>query len=181
VEYSKLCRYCQSSNPDIAQFCVNCGKNLGGVKTKFDALKRKMSHQAKEKLEGLRTSLDARINQYLNRLDTNDDLKVGNVSIPDSKRESIRNALLSFQERIGGEPETTLEFQEWLKDLPERIENERCIVCFGGWGKTDELVVCKHCQSGGHKVHLEKWIINQNSCPLCRQRLNKNDLITVYV
>jgi hypothetical protein len=168
-------------NPDIAQFCVNCGKNLGGVKTKFNALKRKMSHQAKEKLERLRISLDSKINQYLHSIDQQDGLKIGNVSIPDSKKESIRNALLSFQERIAVEAESTTEFQEWLKDLPERIENERCIVCFGKWEKTDELVVCKHCQSGGHKDHLEKWILNQNSCPLCRQGLNKNDLIVIYL
>ena len=54
MEYSKLCVHCQSPNPDIAQFCVNCGKNLSGVKTRINALKRKVSHQAKGKLEEFR-------------------------------------------------------------------------------------------------------------------------------
>ncbi|MHA2250397.1 MAG: RING finger domain-containing protein [Candidatus Kariarchaeaceae archaeon] len=175
------CKNCDADNLIKARFCQQCGYGLTGLRGKISAMKQKIEYQAKEKIEEIRKGLDGRIQEYLHRLDDSEEMKVGSITIPESKRDTVRNALLSFQDRIGGDQEVELseEFQHWLNDLPQRLDQQNCIICFSKWQEQEDIVVCRHCQSGGHRSHLDNWLVSNHICPLCRATITKRDLITV--
>ena len=177
----KTCPNCSAENLEKARYCHNCGSSLTRLKGRIGALKQKIEYRTREKLENIRNRLDSQINNYLLRLDKPEEFKIGSVSVPETKRDDVRNALLSFQEKIGGSlhVETSEEFQQWLKDLPNMLDQQKCLVCFVNWKINDEIVVCKHCQSGGHRDHLENWVVSRNLCPLCRKSISRSDLILV--
>lgn len=176
---SKICPNCSAENLQNARYCQNCGKSLSGLKGKIGAFKQRMEYQAREKYDIVKGKVDNKISEYLVELDTPEP-KIRNRKIPDSKRDSIRNALLSFQDKMGTvQTQPTAEFNVWLNDLPNMLDDQKCLVCFGKWETDDDIVVCVHCQSGGHRTHLENWVTSKNLCPLCRQNISKRDLLTV--
>ncbi|MHA2098327.1 MAG: hypothetical protein ACW99A_06545 [Candidatus Kariarchaeaceae archaeon] len=163
-------------------FCPNCGNNLGGVKTRINSMKKRLQYSVKTKVDQVKQSLDRQISDYLVRLDTEKEMQVGSVKIPEERKDSIRNALLNFQTKLGNQTVTSEEFNKWMEDLDKRLDEEKCIVCFQNWvGSTTTIVVCKHCRSGGHDDHLRGWVRDNRFCPLCRQTISVTDLITIDI
>lgn len=145
-------------------------------------MKKRLEHNVRTKVENIKESLDRQISGYLNQIDNNEELVVGGVKVPENKKEGIKNALTNFQSKLGHETLTDEEFSVWMQDLQARIDDEKCIVCFQKWRDTStDVVVCKYCQSGGHKDHLSGWVKQNKFCPLCRHSLRENELITIDV
>ncbi len=71
-----------------------------------------------------------------------------------------------------------IEYNEWLENLDKRLEENICVVCFQGLTESDigDIVICPHCQAGGHADHLLRWVNDKHTCPLCRSTLNSNEL-----
>lgn len=178
----KVCPNCNAVNEDTYKFCKDCGYDLSSRRDRLRGFSANVKMRANEKLDSIKKGLDSRISNYLQRLDDPAKIKIGNIRIPDSERDNIRNALVSFKSRMGtgSNPELSEEFQEWLDALPSRLEAEKCIVCFASWKDSlEDIVVCPHCQNGGHILHLKNWLNTKPECPLCRQRLTPRELIKV--
>ncbi len=173
------CLECEYENPDYANFCVNCGNNISGTKARFMRLQKRLTHKSKDWIQDIRNSIDNRINGMLYQMDTNQQFKIGGINIPDNRKNTIRNALNSFQSKYGTEEEVSEDFKIWMDNLEDMLEEQKCIVCYSNWKKNDDIVVCKHCRSGGHKEHLFSWVMNNNNCPLCRQNLTSTGLIKI--
>ncbi|OLS20126.1 MAG: hypothetical protein HeimC2_38710 [Candidatus Heimdallarchaeota archaeon LC_2] len=176
-----ICKNCSFQSEKEINFCPQCGSNLGGLKTKFTAIKKRVEFNIQEKISKVKTSVDNQINQYLEKIDSQEEVRIAGKTIPENRKESIRNALIGFQSRLGtDQEEISEEFNQWLIDLQSRLDEEKCIVCFQKWTKSNEtVVICKHCRSGGHQNHLFGWIEEKKFCPLCRQSLTKRDLIEI--
>ena len=176
------CSNCNLQVPSNHKFCSNCGKNLGGVKSRLGSMKKRMEYNVRSKVNQVRETLDKQISEYLSQLEKNHELVVGGIKIPDKRKIGIRNALMSFQSKLDHESFTDEEFSVWMKDLQSRMDDEKCIVCFQRWvDTTTKVVVCKYCQSGGHQEHLSDWVRNNNFCPLCRHSLREAELISIDI
>lgn len=176
------CKKCKELNPSTASFCSECGNSLRGLKGNLNAVKRRIMYQTRDKIDEIRNNLDTEIKGYLAELDKNKQLKIGGFDIPDKSRETIRNALINFQQKVGktDDIQERQEFKQWIDALPERLENETCLVCFGSWkNSTENILICPKCQSGGHQTHLIDWVKSHRSCPLCRQPIRSTDLLLV--
>ncbi len=176
-----ICQNCGFKSDREINFCPECGTSLGGIKSKLTGMKKRLEFNVQEKISQVKSSLDKRISKYLLKLDSNEEVRIGNMTIPENRRETVRNALLGFQSRFGTEDaEISQEFNQWLEDLHSRLDDEKCIVCFQKWTSSiDTVVICKHCRSGGHQSHLFGWVEDKKLCPLCRQNLLKRDLIPI--
>lgn len=108
-------------------------------------------------------------------------MEIRGLTVPENRMETIRKALVSFQNRFGiqSNEEVSKEFQDWLDNLPNMLEDQKCVVCFTPWNSGGSIVVCKHCKSGGHKSHIEDWVTQKGLCPLCRQAIKKSDLYEI--
>ncbi|MCY3415028.1 MAG: hypothetical protein INQ03_25480 [Candidatus Heimdallarchaeota archaeon] len=176
---TRQCLRCLASNPIEAKFCVNCGNSLEGIKGRFTGLQKRLMHQSRTWLDKTKLTLDQQLSEYISRLERNEDIRLGNLQVPDNRKETILNAMKSFKDRISPTGEVSEEFQQWLDNLPEMLDEQNCIICFAKWKPDEEIVVCKHCHSGGHKNHLINWINQNKTCPLCRQSITVNHLIPV--
>lgn len=179
MKNERLCFNCQSINPEYAKFCVRCGTSLDGLKGKLKGLQKRIQHQSKEMIDNFRVNLDNQISDLLKQVDEKKEFKIKNYTVPENRKETIRNALVSFQSKIG--TEESEEFKEWMDNLPEMLEDQKCIVCFTSWKTGDQIVVCKHCKSGGHRAHLYDWVKRSNNCPLCRQTISASGLLSVKI
>lgn len=54
-----------------------------------------------------------------------------------------------------------------------------CSVCRSVMNTSEDLVKCKFCNSRAHRDHMTGWLKIKQICPICRNNLNPNDLITV--
>ena len=180
IRYGRNQLYISINDKEI-NFCPQCGSNIGGIKTKLAGFKRRAEFKIQDKITQVKSSVDTQIAQYLEKIDNQEDVTIAGKSIPENRKESIRNALIGFQSRLGTDQvEVSEEFNQWLKDLQSRLDEEKCIVCFQKWTRLNEtVVICKHCRSGGHQNHLFGWIEEKKFCPLCRQSLTKRDLISI--
>lgn len=175
------CNNCDFISDHEINICPECGANLSGIKSKLTGMKKRLEFNVQEKISQVKSGLDKRITGYLTKLDSDEEFRIGNMTIPENRKETVRNALLGFQQRFGSEEmEVSEEFNQWLSDLQSRLDDERCIVCFQRWTNSiDPVVICKHCRSGGHQNHLFGWVEEKKMCPLCRQNLSKRDLILI--
>lgn len=175
------CRNCGFELRANAKFCQSCGHSLDGLKGKIDGYKKRITFQSKEMVGSFRENLSNQINKYLNSISKGDPLEIRGIIVPEKRLDTIRNALVSFQNKFGSKSneEVSQEFQEWLDHLPEMLEDQKCVVCFGPWNSGGRIVVCKHCKSGGHKPHIEDWVDQRRLCPLCRETIKKSDLFEI--
>ncbi|MDH5403150.1 MAG: hypothetical protein OEZ01_02050 [Candidatus Heimdallarchaeota archaeon] len=177
---SNNCQYCGNNSIKDANFCSSCGNSIKGTKGIISGTMKRIKHQTNQFKDNFKTNLAQKIADYQYRLETDEIVHIGKISIPENKRQTIQNALLKFQVKLGNnEVELSDEFHQWLEDLPNRLEEEKCIICFQQLNKTDKIKVCKHCQSGGHSDHITGWIINNRFCPLCRSEISSTDLIEI--
>ncbi len=54
-----------------------------------------------------------------------------------------------------------------------------CSVCRSVMNTSEDLVKCKFCNSRAHRDHITGWLKIKQICPVCRNNLKPNDLITV--
>ena len=171
-----FCNQCGEELRGKANFCHNCGHNNTGIRGSISKIRKRFGFQSKVYLSTLRDNVSKQIDSYLKQIDKDENLQLGNINIPENRKLTIKNALLSFQNRLGYDDELTEEFQQWLENLPNLIGDQKCVICFLPWEKSDTIVVCKYCQAGGHKEHIENWVSQKRICPLCRKELGGKDL-----
>lgn len=176
------CLKCGYENIDEARFCVSCGASLKGWKGRVNALSQKIAFQTRQAIDKTMTSLDKQVSQYITQIEDKKKVRIAGVDIPESRQASVKNALVSFQNRfLASEPQVSKEYEIWASELQNRMEDQTCIVCFAKWKSEDEIVVCPNCNSGGHQTHLEGWIKDRQFCPLCRQTLRKTELVKIVM
>ena len=176
----QICGNCGNVIEDFMNFCPACGSQLGGIKSKISTLKKQVEINVKNKVNTVKSNLDTRISSYLLKLDNDPSFRVAGKEISEPKKQSLRNALLNFQNKIKQGDVDNSEFDEWLNDLELRLDEENCVICFQKLaGSSESIVVCKYCQSGGHYTHITSWVNQHQFCPLCREKLNSRDLVQV--
>ncbi|MFV2016131.1 MAG: hypothetical protein ACC656_11925, partial [Candidatus Heimdallarchaeota archaeon] len=62
-----------------------------------------MEYNVRSKVNQVRETLDKQISEYISQLEKNHELVVGGIKIPDNRKIGIRNALMSFQSKLGHE------------------------------------------------------------------------------
>lgn len=55
-----------------------------------------------------------------------------------------------------------------------------CVICLSVLNPGNEIVKTSCCQQYAHKEHIINWLNIKNTCPNCKQELNKEDLILVH-
>lgn len=171
------CTSCGHDNIDKARFCTNCGASLKGLSGRIKGLTQKFVHQTNKTVEEYRHKADKKITELLSRMDANE-AYIGSYKIPDSRKPVVRKALLRFQEQIGGgSPHDEMSYEKWISNLPSMLEGQKCVVCFSNFDKTDDLLICPHCETGGHKEHIISWVEQSRQCPFCRQSLIISQLV----
>jgi len=176
--------YCDQCNAELvpeAKFCSNCGSEVS-LRHKLSGLSHRLKYQTVKTIDQFKQSLDNQITTYLKQLNSDEDVRIAGIRVPESRRAGVRNAMESFQNKfLEGNPLEEAEYNQWIADLPKRLENHNCIVCFSSWDQSDsgKIVVCPHCNSGGHEDHLSTWIKNKNYCPLCRERVSFSEFIRI--
>lgn len=173
------CIKCNKENNQSALFCIECGASLKGLKGLFSGVKKRIQHQTKDWVSNARVSIDNQIAGYIKQIDDQKELIIRGRKIPDDKKDMIRRALSSFKERVGEKEELSQEFKDWMENLPNMMDDQKCIVCFSNWKAEDDIVVCKNCHSGGHRSHLFDWVKTNKKCPFCRSWLKESGLIQV--
>ena len=175
-----VCPDCKTQNDVRYSYCKQCGTRLSKGKTR--GFSERLRDKTRSTIDALKLRLNTTISGYLDKFDEPGKAKIAGFTVPERERETIRNALLSFQKRVDekNHGDVDLEFQEWLRVLPERLQEEKCIICFGSWlNSEDNIVVCKHCNNGGHQNHLVSWLKTNDICPLCRKQLSYSELILI--
>ena len=54
-----------------------------------------------------------------------------------------------------------------------------CSVCRSVMNTSEDLVKCKFCNSKAHRDHMTGWLKIKQICPICRNNIKSNDLISV--
>jgi len=145
-------------------------------------MKKRLQFRTQEKIDNLKQNIDMQISQYLRQFDNNEPVTIGSVTVPQSRRTGVENAMRSFQDKyLEGSPNQTSAYDEWVRDLPNRLEDHKCIVCFSSWSPDDQddIIVCPHCNTGGHRSHIENWIRQYHYCPLCRSEVTYSQFIQI--
>ncbi len=169
---TKKCPICGNLNKDKSNFCAECGYQLEGIRGVLTGWKKRIEYQSKNKIEIIKQNTSNKIAKWLDIIDSGKDLQIGSITVPKSKRNSVRSALESFKAKLSSENE----FQYWLANLSDLLEDSKCMICFKTYSDGDEILMCKYCHSSAHKLHFQQWISQNNICPLCRHTLNENDL-----
>lgn len=175
------CNHCGSELIENARFCSHCGTQTS-FRNKLTGIRKRLQHKAQNTIDNLKQTLDEQLSQYLHQLNNDQEVKIGGVTIPEKRREGVRNAIQGFQNKyLEGEPVQSAEYENWINDLPKRLDEHNCVVCFAKWDaeNKDDIVVCPRCQSGGHRDHLKNWIKSQHYCPLCRSEVSFSEYIKI--
>ncbi len=56
-------------------------------------------------------------------------------------------------------------------------KQKRCIVCQQFIGQEELYSKCPHCKQLAHRVHLLEWVKVKGSCPYCKEKLRKEELV----
>ena len=124
-----VCSSCGHDNISKAQFCTECGNNISGIKGRIKGASRRFTHTTKQAIDQVKISLDNQISTYLAQIEEGTKVKIAGISVPSSRKSSVRNALESFQTKYLDGPQTNQkDYEEWLSDLPHRLEEHNCIV-----------------------------------------------------
>ncbi|MFX0094512.1 MAG: hypothetical protein ACFFBD_22445 [Candidatus Hodarchaeota archaeon] len=88
----------------------------------------------------------------------------------------IQEVLKVFRERLASKPseEEIAEIHEYMEALPERLKEDRCLVCFQSL--TGRVLICPECKRGAHEDHMLKWLKTKPICPLCRRPVSPETL-----
>jgi len=157
---------------------LNAEQNSGGLGNRLSRLSEKLKVESTALYGNIKNSLRGKVDGYLEQIENQAQPRIAGINIPSNRKEGVKNALLSFKGRLGEEEE----FKIWLENLDERLEKDKCIVCLLPWGNDPKnIVLCKYCESGGHKEHIENWLKKKSICPLCRQALIIRDLLQIEI
>ncbi len=168
------------------KFCTQCGKPLN-----FNAWIKVAKRSIKERFEITKKRFNEKVEQLNERLSTlqaniqDPNYKILGRTLNYRQKETLTNAIRRIQERIATSTnqEELTEAQEWLDLLPERLDQEKCFVCFKKLSPDDanNLAVCPYCEHGGHYDHFVSWLTQKNICPLCRNNLTVRQLKRVRI
>ncbi|MHA2502851.1 MAG: hypothetical protein ACXAE3_08280 [Candidatus Kariarchaeaceae archaeon] len=176
---SQHCAQCNAELVPNASFCNECGAAISW-KTRALSWGTRLKHKTVQKLDEFKVKMDHQVSDYIRRLDSGERVTIRGYNIPEWRRGTIRDAMQSFQDRyLEGDATQEGDYQQWMDDLPQRLEEHNCIVCFIKWNDADlgNIVVCPHCQTGGHRNHIADWIKSKRYCPLCREDVTFREYI----
>ncbi|MHA2248896.1 MAG: hypothetical protein ACXAD7_00975 [Candidatus Kariarchaeaceae archaeon] len=70
--------------------------------------------------------------------------------------------------------------QDYRKPCPEcTAVPPICSVCKGAMSSADDLVACPHCRHEAHPSHIKEWLKIKGECPVCRNKLNSEQLTRI--
>ncbi len=176
----------------IDPYCDNCGQQnilyVGAetIEAPIPTYKQRLSQKYKEfrsrieeKWGNARKNITERIDKLLVQLETEETSPRGFRSLSPNGKQRVIHALENARTTLGSSEneEEIASVQEYLDTLPERLQEENCIVCMRPLKySTENIVLCPHCERGGHRSHLMTWLERSTICPLCRSSIDKNDL-----
>lgn len=72
---------------------------------------------------------------------------------------------------------TTITTKSKLKSELNKDNNDNCPICMECM-INKEIVICKGCNKCFDKTCIESWLVNHNTCPLCRCNMFKQHITT---
>lgn len=53
-------------------------------------------------------------------------------------------------------------------------KNDDCVMCLEEFNKDEKIRVLASCQHSFHGYYINKWLLVNRSCPLCREPMNRS-------
>ena len=136
----------------------------GGVSEKYKDFRQNMN----ERISNAREGIANRIEKTLNQMEEDEGSLPGYRALSSGGKsrviEALENAKKKLQtSEIEMEESDIKALEVYIETLPERLQEENCIVCMKSFkDSTETIVVCPHCERGGHKSHMVFWLEGSN-------------------
>lgn len=189
-ENVKFCRFCGISLASNI-FSNNKQKsNVDFIEDKYSSFKtqlKNISNQIIEKatpvINSFRSKTHSTIDSWVKRLNNDEPMKIGSFNVlSNNNRRNLANSLQnlanSLDSSTGDVKWDKEEIDEWESNLEIRLEGENCLVCFQPLKAGERISICPFCGYGAHENHMEDWLNIKQSCPLCRESIKTESLIT---
>lgn len=186
----KYCRFCglsmNSEERDINKKGSNVElieKKYKSFKTQLQNLSKQIMNKATPVIDTFKTKTYLTIDSWIKRLNDNEPIKIGNFHVLSEKnRKNLANSLQTLSKSFESNTEDTIwnreEKIEWEDNLEIRLAGENCLVCFQPLKAGERVSICPLCGYGGHENHMIEWLKIKQNCPLCRESITKESLIT---
>lgn len=172
------CPFCNKQIPDVSVFCPYCGKRIAEAEAK----QTPTSHfevGIQKTLEKVKNQVSSWVINLEKKIEDSDTINYAN-------KQGLLNILnqLQFVDRSELEQQGE-DLTEWADKIEQAISGEKCIICLQEFKIKESgklaVVLCPSCKYAGHPNHFFTWLETKNTCPMCRTKLTKNNLVKGYL